>query len=586
MSAATRGELLVALYDRVRTAPRTDLNRAVTDEDLSLLASLPAADQADALSTLAGLGVQKSVLRDRLKAFRKKTFAPLRSVPDGENFDWITTLRYNQYGDPLALIDNLRTILRNLYADRLSYDAMGLRPFLDGRPLTDEDISEIRCEIGQNQRATFQKVDTRDGIVLVARQTREFHPVQEYLRGLKWDDKKRLASMANDHLRLSDTYSNLVLSRTMIAAVARGLVREHSPELGVMVKTVTILLGYQDAKKSTLWRILGGPWFGDSKVDINDRKGKITLASKWFYEFPEIDGMLSKHSNEETKAFTAQQTDDYLLPYGATSITNARSWLQVGTTNKGRFLTDTTGSTRWHVLDVRPNGENWCVNVRKLKAERDQLFAEAVREFDAYLAAQAAGIEDDENPHRWWMNREENQERSDRNENYQTENVWTPAVGRWLAGAPYTCPICRGSGKVSSALGSKDCQACQDGQVIRDPLAKDAAGTEYVTLDRVLLEALGVPLERHRSCRADLTDTLAELGWFPGPKRIRPILPGGGQGPKVTPYYFSSVVPTFAQLERKRAALAAELDATDAAVEAAAQADPTETPSPDPDPTE
>lgn len=528
--SASREELLLRITERVNVSPASDVDAAVSDEDIAAIARLDDVAREGAVNRLCALGVSKRLLRQRVKA-------ALALVHKGPVVDgWRADLRRNRDGDVQPAFDNLCSVLRNDWRGRLSYNTMALRPYLDGAPLDDFGVSSVREQVSRTWGASWGKEDIGDAIALVGRQEKPFNPVAEYLHGLKWDGKPRLNSAAKTHLLLGDHLSSVMLRRTLISAVARGLVHEHAPTTGTMVKTVPIILGYQDAKKSTFFKTIGSPYFGDSTVDITDRKGLMSLSSRWIYEMPEIDGMLSRHSNERTKAFTSQSYDDFVPMFGRSSVTVVRSWIMVGTTNKERFLTDPTGSSRWWVLDIRPNGADWEVDRYLLEQEKDQLFAESVEMFSRYLKEQRAGVRDDENPYRWWMSREENRSRADAATAYQVEDGWAEPVGRWLAGLPVRCPACHG--RRSSGLGA--CSQCGGGgTVARGPLPVDASGREYVTAGMILGEALGIPEERQRAQGGTVAATLVELGWVAGPR----MRPGGARGPQVTPYYHSPPAP-------------------------------------------
>lgn len=567
------------LLARVRAAGHGGANGAVTDADVAWLASLDLGTQADALHALCDrTGAQKSVLKARVKAAsmrRADTRGALRLVgPDESPVDnWRASARYNREGDLLGCVDNALAILRNAYAGRLAYDVKGLVPYLDGERLDDDGMTRLRGELGSEFSCSLHVGDFRAAVLAVAKEQRTFSPVADYLNGLAHDGRPRLWTMARDHLQLEDDYSCMVVARTMIAAVARGLVGEWAPH-GFMVKTVPIILGMQDRKKSTFWQTVGTPggrpWYGCSKVDVEKRQAPITLAAKWWYEFPEIDGWLSKHSNEAAKAWTAQPDDDFVPPYGASNLTQPRSFVVVGTTNKGKFLTDPTGSNRWLVLDVRPNGPRWKVNVAHLRAELDQLYAEAAVEFRAYLADRAAGVSDDDNPHRWWLSDDENDNRARRNAEHQIESAWAPTVGAWLAGAPATCQVCRGTGGPGGG-----CSTCSGrGRVERGPLPVDRLGREYVTLPQVLSDALGVPTSMHPKSRNDAVEALAECGWHVGEGPRPTVHLSDGRTYRPTAYYQDAPQEqnegdpepslSFATVERRRGELARELDAIDA----------------------
>lgn len=442
---------------------------------------------------------------------------------------WRDDLVIGDNGKPSACFANACLMLEHVYRDRLSYDVMAERPCLDGAPVDDRAVSRIRRHLGSSEGVNYGKEDIAEAVSLVGSEAREFHPVRDYLRACRerWDGVKRLDNAATVLLKVpeGDRLARTMVRRTLVAMAARGL---HP---GVKVDTILILLGYQGAKKSTFFRTLGGPWFGDSKVDITDRKGQMVMSSRWIYEWPEIDKVFKTHSDSDIKAFVSQQDDTYIPMYGRSVKTVERSWLAVGTTNKKRFLTDATGDRRAWVIDLHCNGARWKVNSNLVETARDQLFGEAVAEYEAFLDLERQGIIGDDNPHRWWLNDEEEAEREGRTADFHVENVWTETVGRWLAGEPVRCLACRGTKHAGEIL----CPSCRgNGFIKRDektePLPLTVHGRRYVTPALVLEAALGIRPEQHCGHGTRIADTLAELGWAQG-KRFRV------GGVKVTPYY-------------------------------------------------
>lgn len=471
--------------------------------------------------------------------------------------------RQPSWRDELVLGDNMRPsacfanaclMLEHIYRGRLSYDIMAERPCLDGDPVDDRAVSRIRRHLGSDEGVNYGKEDIAEAVSLVGSEAREFHPVRDYLRACRarWDGVRRLDNAATLLLKVpeGDRLARTMVRRTMIAMAARGLCP------GVKVDTILILLGYQGAKKSTFFRTLGGPWFGDSKVDITDRKGQMVMAARWIYEWPEIDKVFQKHSDSDIKAFVSQQDDTYIPMYGRSVKTVERSWLAVGTTNKKRFLTDATGDRRAWVIDLHGNGSRWKVNAKLVEMMRDLLFGEAVAEYEAFLEAERSGVAGDENPHRWWLNDEEEAEREGRTSDFHVENVWAETVGKWLAGEKTRCLTCRGT----KHHGDKLCGTCMGvGFVERsEKLPETTHGRRYVTSALVLEAALGVKPEQLCAHGTRIADTLSELGWAQG-KRIRV----GGR--KVTPYYSPEHNPEADAAERdeeiERAAIQTEAGA-------------------------
>lgn len=443
---------------------------------------------------------------------------PLAIAKAGMPEPWRAMLRVRG-GRTLESRENLRLILEHAYEGRISYDEMACVPCIDGHPFKDADVTSILCEIERRDELEFGPETLRELSVMVGR-SRSFHPVRNYLRSLRWDGVRRLESVADDYLGASDPLSRLLVRHFFVAAVARAL------RPGCKVDNCLVLVGDEGLKKSTFYRVLGGPWFKDSKVDITDRKGMMLMHSAWIYEWPEVDRMLERKHDSDVKAYVTQESDSFVPMYGRSVQDYPRSCLAVGTTNKERFITSSTGSRRWWPVPVRRR-----IDKEAVEAVRDQLWAEAVRRYDAYVREAFGGKLGDSNPFRWWLTADEELSRAEHNSEYLVESPDTEAVDAWLVGAPIPCPTCRGTGHGHRA--GDPCASCNASKVLVRGEMRRHEGREYVTVADILDGPLGVPLERHASNAYRATNALRGLGWRVG-ARIRP---DGKRGAQVTPYY-------------------------------------------------
>jgi predicted P-loop ATPase len=448
---------------------------------------------------------------NRLVNGRRRERAERAAAADG--------LRRSLEGAILPTLHNACSLLETDLGERLSFNEMTRVPCLDKRAFADVDMTRIRRDMEVWHDVAFKAADLEAAVGLVAAK-RSFHPLRDYLRGIRWDGRPRIGTLARDFLGAADALSNTVVKRTMIAAVARA----ENP--GCKVDTVLVLVGEQGFKKSTFFGVLGGAWYVDSPVDIGTRQGLITMHSSWIYEMAEVEKLFGKKSASEIKAYVAQRYDDYVPPYGKSPVRAQRCFILGGTTNEPRFLVDLTGSRRWWLVPVARR-----IDAAALADTVDQLWGEAVACYEQFLEAQAAGIPDDENPHRWWLNEEEEVERSQRAERHNAPSAESEMIERWLSGDPVECQVCKGSGV---HIGN-DCRACLGkGRSSRRPLDKDQSGREYVTLGQVLEFALRARPEDMAKHERRVAGILRSLGWKDGEKRIRP---GGRDGPRVTPYY-------------------------------------------------
>ncbi len=214
---------------------------------------------------------------------------------------------------------------------------------------------------------------------------RPFNGPKEYLLGLKHDGNKRLITWLIDYIGACTgkefgswpqeeqdrirQYCELVGQKWMVGAVARVL------KMGCKMDNMLILEGDQGRMKSTVFRVLGGEWFTDAQLELEGsglKDSQMILQGHWIIEIPEIES-LNKASTGAIKRFIAQDTDLFRPPYGAMLKKAKRRCVFGGTVNHDVYLKDDSGNRRfWPVKCWRD------VDLERLEADRDQLWAEAV----------------------------------------------------------------------------------------------------------------------------------------------------------------------------------------------------------------
>lgn len=110
---------------------------------------------------------------------------------------------------------------------------------------------------------------------------------------------------------------------------------------------------------------------------------------------------MKRTETNSQKAFLSRKEDYFRPPYGDNLIKCPRRCVFVGSTNDDFWLSDRTGNRRfWPV---------YCdaIDIMALRRDRDQVWAQAVAEYRAFVRYQGEGVEDDANPFRWWLNEDE-----------------------------------------------------------------------------------------------------------------------------------------------------------------------------------
>jgi predicted P-loop ATPase len=278
--------------------------------------------------------------------------------------EWQGVLSWNDFAK--------RIILNKSYPG--AFDDTSIYP----RELAETDITRITVWIQRNGVRIASGV-TYEAIQDIAARS-SFHPVRDYLRGLKWDGASRADTWLIDHLGAEDTpFNRAVSARWLIAAVARVM------KPGFVVKNIPVLEGPQDMYKSTALRVMAvnDEWFTDHLSPLDKKDALEEVQGLWIIEFAEFSNM--RHSeSERTKVFISTSIDRFRPSYARKPENFPRQWVGVATLNPSAngYLQDATGNVRFWPVRCAVGWEPYrTIDMEKLKAVRDQLWAEATARF-------------------------------------------------------------------------------------------------------------------------------------------------------------------------------------------------------------
>jgi predicted P-loop ATPase len=297
---------------------------------------------------------------------------------DDEVGGWKKQLERNQQdGKPKASFQNILLIMRNVtegrvFVSRNDFTAEDVwtdeTPWLStvGTTVSDRDLIRIKDYLSKGFRLETTTEKILECLVLLADKN-PFHPVKEYIEGLEWDGKERLADWLFTYMKAEGPkeYVQAVGAKTLVAMVKRIY------EPGSKFDHVLILEGKQGAGKSTAARILAEPWFSDAHINISDKDAVMNMQGVWAFELGELQAM-SRQEVNAVKEFVTRQIDKIRPPYGRLPIKFPRQCVFIGTTNNREYLRDKTGNRRFWPVKVGK------LNRKKLARDRDQLIAEAV----------------------------------------------------------------------------------------------------------------------------------------------------------------------------------------------------------------
>lgn len=246
------------------------------------------------------------------------------------------------------------------------------RRFVPETEWDDTEHLRLGLWLAQQERLTVRSENNLALAVNWAAQESRWHPVREYLDGLVWDGIERIDHWLTDFVGVHRSeYTALSGRWFLIGMVARIL------QPGCPMRSMLILEGEQWRGKSTVWRILGGKWFGDSAIDLNNKDSYQLIQGRWLYEIAELDAF-SRADVTRIKNFISSPEDRFRAPYDRAPKDHPRSTVFAGTTNQDEYFKDPSGNTRY--WPMRADDVD-AINLEGLTAVRDQLFAEAVMAF-------------------------------------------------------------------------------------------------------------------------------------------------------------------------------------------------------------
>ena len=301
-------------------------------------------------------------------------------VPEDYNDDWKADLEYSKSGKLQCTINNIIMILENdpavaghiLHDEFSGFDAVvgGLPWNKHAKQWTDRDDANLRVWMERNYDITGKdKINDALAAVLTRH---SYHPIKDYLNGLKWDGVPRLDRLIIDYIGADDTPINRVMTRKHFTAAVTRIFRP-----GCKYDYCLILTGPEGAGKSTLLNKMGGEWFNDSVVTTEGKEGMDQLRRAWIVEMGELSS-IKRSDVEQVKSYLSKQVDVYRAAYERRTNEHPRQCVFCGTTNEQFFLKGNTGNRRFWVIAVNPVFRKYSDWTGALDRDRNQLWAEAV----------------------------------------------------------------------------------------------------------------------------------------------------------------------------------------------------------------
>lgn len=265
-----------------------------------------------------------------------------------------------------------RRIVYDAFTDELCWASI-FEPFGQEkwRRFTDATMVDVRVELERRGfKPGFSKEILRECLHAAARRN-TIDTAMEWLSRIAWDGTPRIERFAIDCWGWADSDYSRAVGRYVWTALAGRVIQP-----GVRCDMAPILVGVQGIKKTTSIQAMVPHEDMYAEIKLDDRDDDISrkLRGKLIGELEELRGLNSR-ALEEIKAFVSRRRESWVPKYKEFESFFWRRNLFVGTTNDTGFLADPTGERRWLP------GFSEFVDVDRIIAERDQLWAEGAAEF-------------------------------------------------------------------------------------------------------------------------------------------------------------------------------------------------------------
>ena len=297
---------------------------------------------------------------------------------DGEiDNEWVLRLIRDSKGQLKKLQSNVDLIIRNdsemkgrlrldIFSQRIN--CIGKAPF--SRPdggWTGNDTTKL-CSWLSAKYKVGASLGEIDKLVHAIASDSPFHPVKDYLDGLKWDGTERLGNFLEDVFGAGNgEYYQKIGAGFFIGAVTRI----YNP--GAQVDSMLILDGAGGYGKSQSLAALvpERSWYVDMTLEFGGQEFTRMLFGKWIVDMSEGTSM-KKSDADRIKATITKMVDTDRPLYSSHTVDYPRQCVFVSTANDFEISDDFAMKRRMWLVECK------MANPEFVRLNRDQLWAEAV----------------------------------------------------------------------------------------------------------------------------------------------------------------------------------------------------------------
>lgn len=280
-------------------------------------------------------------------------------------------------GTPAGNLNNAVQVLEHdpIKAGTIYYDVF-LRRVMTGSPAHEwTDADDIALLLYMQREVGILRIGlptVSQAVIAVAFENKK-NCVRDWMALLKWDGVDRVEHFFEDHFGAAGTAYTRSASRNFWLSIVARVFRP-----GCKADNMIVFEGPQGIGKSRALQTIGGDYYAEQHESPSNPKAfSEILQGKLIIEIGEMDAFSRAEVSRVKQAITCT-SDRFRAAYGRHAEDHPRSCIFVGTTNRDDWNKDETGARRF--WPIACHGE---IDVPGIKANRDQLFAEAVHRFNA-----------------------------------------------------------------------------------------------------------------------------------------------------------------------------------------------------------
>lgn len=250
---------------------------------------------------------------------------------------------------PLPTSGNLKVLLQNM-GIQIATNKMNLNLDIEqGGRIVEPSFEALRSMIIDAAVKTDLPIITIDHHLAAIGEQNSYHPISAALDGKHWDGVERVQRVLDCIPCTDPLLKDTVMRKWFISAIAAIYEPRFSSKL------VPVLKGGQSTRKSAflsrVCSIVPNSFLPEASLDAENKDSVIIAASHHIVELSELERTTRKEAGA-LKAHITKDIDTFRAPYARSAINKRRQGVFIGTVNDDEFFKDTTGNSRFTVIEL------------------------------------------------------------------------------------------------------------------------------------------------------------------------------------------------------------------------------------------